>query len=204
MNVFVRAAGRVSAAAVRSGLLINARRAWSTSLDFQPIPDPPLNPLFETAQSALEKSCYLNINWKISEDATVSEAVKRMAAHDIGALAVTEAGSDVVSGIISERDYLNKVAFLKRDPKTTKVSEACTSGRANLVTVTKGNPIDRCMEKMLARDIRHLFVRRKEDDEIVGLLSIKDIVKCVHMKDLASEAKLESIFTTQQIANNPY
>ena len=40
--------------------------------------DPPLNPLFETAQSALEKSCYLNINWKCSEEDTVGDVVKRM------------------------------------------------------------------------------------------------------------------------------
>jgi hypothetical protein len=52
-----------------------------------------LNPLFETAQSALTKSCYLKIDWKVSEDALVSDAVKRMVAHDIGALAVTESGT---------------------------------------------------------------------------------------------------------------
>ena len=80
----------------------------SAALDFQPIPEPPLNPLFETAQSALEKSCYLRINWQIPEDAMVSEAVKRMVAHNIGALAVCDKNG-VVNGILSERDYLNKV-----------------------------------------------------------------------------------------------
>jgi hypothetical protein len=42
------------------------------------LPEPPLNPLFETAQSALDKSCYLKINWKCSEDDFVSDVVKRM------------------------------------------------------------------------------------------------------------------------------
>ena len=39
----------------------------------------------------------------------VSDVVKRMVANDIGALAVTDPGSDVVTGIFSERDYLKKV-----------------------------------------------------------------------------------------------
>jgi CBS-domain-containing membrane protein len=41
----------------------------------------------------------------------VAEAVKRMVAHNIGALAVTEKGTTVVNGIFSERDYLNKVSL---------------------------------------------------------------------------------------------
>ncbi len=66
-------------------------------------------------------------------------------------------------------------------------------GRNNLVTVTKGNPIDACMEKMLARDVRHLFIRRKEDDVIVAMISVKDIVKCAHLKYLAKHSLLEKI-----------
>lgn len=121
-------------------------QARAFSIDFEPIPEPPLNPLFETAQSALEKSCYLKINWKCSEDDLVIDAVKRMVAHDIGALAVTSKGDDAVAGIFSERDYLKKVAFLNKDPTTTKVGEVATMGGfANLVTVTRMNPIDRCM-----------------------------------------------------------
>jgi len=29
------------------------------------------------------------------------------------------------------------------DPKTTRVSQVCTNGLANLITVTRDNPIDR-------------------------------------------------------------
>jgi len=34
--------------------------------------------MFETAQSALDKSCYLKIDWKCSEDDFVIDVVKRM------------------------------------------------------------------------------------------------------------------------------
>ena len=183
---------------------LNSRLLGGTRSLFERVSDPPLNPLFETAQSALEKSCYLKINWKVEASQPVSAAVKRMVAHDIGALAVTETGSDVVTGIISERDYLNKVAFLGLDPEKTTVGEVCTNGASNLVTVTRGNPIDQCMEKMLARDIRHLLVRRKEDNAIVGMISIKDVVKCAHMKSLAKVNQLETVIQTQTLINTPY
>lgn len=135
----------------------------------------------------------------------VLDVVKRMVAHDIGALAVTGEDGDSVQGIFSERDYLKKVAFLNKDPAKTKVGEVATMGGfANMVTVTRVNPIDRCMEKMLARGVRHLLVRRKEDDVIVGMLSVKDIVKCAHMKHLATVDRLETVIQTQNLANSPY
>lgn len=57
---------------------------------------------------------------------------------------------------------------------------------------------------MLARGVRHLLVRRKEDDVIVGMLSVKDIVKCAHMKHLATVDRLENVIQTQTLASTPY
>jgi CBS domain-containing protein len=149
------------------------------------------DPLNETAQSAVEKSCYLKIDFKVSETASVLEAIQRMAGHHIGCLAVTE-GSDPkakVIGVISERDYLCKVALLGKTAKATKVSEIMTHGAANLIVVDEDEPIDECMKKMLARDIRHLLVRNAKGD-IVSMLSIKDLVKVVVAKHQAVVQKL--------------
>lgn len=60
-----------------------------------------------SAKDALEKSCYFKIDFGISEDATVYEAVQRFAAYNIGALAVTNADKRII-GIVSERDYVSK------------------------------------------------------------------------------------------------
>lgn len=78
--------------------------------------------------------------------------------------------------MISERDYLSKVALLGKSSKTTKVSEICTHGRANIIVVDVNESIDDCMRKMLSRDIRHLLVA-DDKGEVVGMLSIKDVVK---------------------------
>ena len=129
-----------------------------------------VDPLDETARSALAKSCYLKIDWKISEDAPVSEAINRMVANTIGALAVSNAKGEVV-GIVSERDYLNKVSFMNKEAKNTKVSEVCTYGAVNLISVTLDNPIDKCMRKMLDRNVRHLLIREKETGQLSPSLS---------------------------------
>lgn len=76
-----------------------------------------------SSQIKLIQSCYLKIDFKIPETATVFEAINRMAENQIGALAVTE-GSDPnnrVIGIFSERDYLCKIAILG-----TLISTGCT------------------------------------------------------------------------------
>ena len=41
--------------AARRPLVVAPGRSFGSALDFQPVPEPPLNPLFETAESALEK-----------------------------------------------------------------------------------------------------------------------------------------------------
>ena len=80
----------------------------------------------------MERSCYLKIDFRIAEDAMVSDAIKRMAAHQVGALAVTsKSDAKKIIGIVSERDYLSKVALLGKQSKTTAVSEICTHGKKN-------------------------------------------------------------------------
>lgn len=150
------------------------------SLGFEPVKYSDYDPLDETARSALAKSCYLNINWKISENSTVREAINRMVAHKIGALGVTKGDSEggEVVGIISERDYLCKIGFLGKTSKDTKVGEIATMGKANMVSVTLDNPIDACMKKLVASNVRHLLIREKTTGVFVGMISVKDIVKC--------------------------
>ena len=60
-----------------------------------------------------------------------------------------------ISGVISERDYVAKIALLGRVSKETTVKEISTKV-SNLITATPQDSVDACMEKMLAKDIRHL------------------------------------------------
>jgi CBS domain-containing protein len=107
---------------------------------------------------------------EIEADATVFDAVKRMVEANVGSLLVKERGR--VVGIVTERDYLRRVALERRDDENTPVREAMTSP---LVVVTPETPIDECMAVMTDRRIRHLPV--VEGGQVVGVVSIGDVVK---------------------------
>lgn len=65
-------------------------------------------------------------------------------------------------------------------------------------SVTQGNPIEKCMEKMLSRDVRHLFIRDKGTSEIIGIISARDIVSCAREKSLAQISHLEKLIETRK------
>eukprot|EP00566_Odontella_aurita_P022992 CAMPEP_0113538284 /NCGR_PEP_ID=MMETSP0015_2-20120614/7281_1 /TAXON_ID=2838 /ORGANISM="Odontella" /LENGTH=133 /DNA_ID=CAMNT_0000437843 /DNA_START=329 /DNA_END=730 /DNA_ORIENTATION=- /assembly_acc=CAM_ASM_000160 len=105
---------------------------------------------------------------------TVYDCVQRFSAFDIGCLVTIDEKGEI-SGVISERDYVNKIALLGRDSKGTLIKEISTKS-ANLVTATPKDSVDVCMSKMLTKDIRHLPLL-DDDGKVVGMLSIKDLVK---------------------------
>lgn len=108
----------------------------------------------------------------IAPDATVIEALRRMADHEIGALLVMQ--GDSVLGVVSERDYARKVALLGRASRDTKVSQIMS---APAVMVSPDDTVDACMRLVTNERIRHLPVL--EQGRVVGVLSIGDLVKAV-------------------------
>lgn len=80
-----------------------------------------------------------------------------------------------MTGVVSERDYVSKIALLGRTSKDTKVKEISTKS-ANLVTAKLSDSVEDCMTKMLTKDVRHLPLVA-DDGSIVGMISIKDLVK---------------------------
>jgi CBS domain-containing protein len=107
---------------------------------------------------------------KIEADASVLEAVKRMVEANIGSLLVTDGGE--IAGIVTERDYLRRVALEGRTDEETPVREIMSSP---LIVVTPETAIDECMALMTDRRIRHVPVAK--GSEVVGIVSIGDIVK---------------------------
>ena len=91
--------------------------------------------------------------YDIGPDNTVYEAIEKMADKDIGALLVME--RDQLKGIITERDYRNKVILKGRRSNTTAVKEIMSS---NLYTVEPTDTVETCMALMTDRKFRHLPV----------------------------------------------
>ena len=107
---------------------------------------------------------------QIEADATVFEAMRRMVEANVGSLLVSDGGRHV--GIVTERDYLRRIALERRDDETTAVREVMSSP---LVVVTPDTSIDECMAVMTDRRIRHVPV--VDEGIVVGIVSIGDVVK---------------------------
>jgi CBS domain-containing protein len=126
--------------------------------------------------------------WTIAPGATVLEALKLLADAGVGALLVMENGK--LAGIISERDYARKVMLLGKSSKDTLVRDIMTS---NVLCVRPNATNEECMALMSAKNIRHLPVL--EDDQVIGMLSMRDLVA-----DIISERE----YTIRQLESYIY
>lgn len=106
----------------------------------------------------------------IAPDATVLEAIRLMAKHNIGALLVMTEGN--VDGIVSERDCIRKVDLEGKSAKDTPISDIMTS---KVITIDSAQPLEECMALMLDKNIRHLPVY--DGAKLLGLLSVRDVLK---------------------------
>jgi CBS domain-containing protein len=109
----------------------------------------------------------------IDEMTTVYDAIALMSEKDIGALVVMCRGQ--LCGIISERDYRNKVILKGRKSKETPVREIMTK---DVKCVTEDFTMQDCMGIMSDKRIRHLPVL-DEKNNLIGIISIGDIVKAI-------------------------
>jgi CBS domain-containing protein len=134
-----------------------------------------------SAMEVFKKSCYHKIDFKINEDSPVQEAINRFTAFNIGCLAVTDNNNKVV-GVCSERDFITKVASLRKNSETVKVKEICTYG-PNTIIAKKSDSLTTCMNKMMFKDIRHLLVIDDKNEEFIGMISIKDLIKEITQKN---------------------
>lgn len=118
----------------------------------------------------------------IEADDTVLSALQLMAEHNIGALPVTENGK--VVGVISERNYARKCVLKGRASVGTMVREIMNSP---VTTVTPKQSVSECLSLITDRHLRHLPV--VVDDQLVGLVSIGDLVKetIAEQKDLIQQ-----------------
>jgi CBS domain-containing protein len=110
--------------------------------------------------------------FSVSPDSAVLDAIRLMAEKRIGAVLVMEGAR--LAGILSERDYARKVVLEGRSSKDTPVRDIMT---AEVIAVRPDDTTDTCMQLVTTRRIRHLPVC--DGDDVVGVVSIGDLVKAV-------------------------
>jgi CBS domain-containing protein len=107
--------------------------------------------------------------YSIDAGRTVLEAARFMMEHGIGALPVLRNGE--LAGIISERDIMNRVVAVGRNPGTTPLAEVMSSGPR---TVDLDESLEECLFTMREFGFRHLPI--VEGKELKGLISLRDLI----------------------------
>jgi CBS domain-containing protein len=113
---------------------------------------------------------------------TVLDALRIMADKNIGSVMVME--ENKYFGLMTERDYSRKIVLKEKSSTDTKVSEIMST---DLPHVKKGDSIEYCMQLMSEKNVRYLPVA--ENGEVIGIISINDVVK-------------ETILSQQETINN--
>ncbi|WP_249779212.1 CBS domain-containing protein [Bradyrhizobium sediminis] len=110
--------------------------------------------------------------WSIHPDATVFDAVAKMAEKDVGSLLVME--GDKLVGIITERHYARNVVLKGKTSPATPVRDIM---ERRVVIARPEQTVEQCMALMSDKRVRHLPVF--EGKKLVGIVSIGDLVKSI-------------------------
>lgn len=105
----------------------------------------------------------------VTPDLAVIEALKLMAEQNIGSVIVMK--DEKFAGIMTERDYSRKVILKGRHSSETKVGEIMTT---DFPYVSMNDTVESCMQLMTSHRLRYLPVI--EDEQLVGIISINDLV----------------------------
>ena len=112
----------------------------------------------------------------IASERTVQEAAQTMAEKRIGSLLVLEAGEMV--GIVTETDLVRKVIAARLPASSTRVGAVMNYP---LIQIDINHTVRDASRLMAEKRIRHLAVT--EENKVVGLLSVRDLVKMVSVRD---------------------
>jgi CBS domain-containing protein len=120
-----------------------------------------------SVKDILEEKGYEVLN--IEPEATVYEALKKMAGRNVGALIIMK--DKDIFGIFTERDYARKVILKGKSSKDSKVGELLSE---RIYYVKPTSTTTECMQLMTDHRVRHLPVMN--NGELIGIVSIGDIV----------------------------
>ncbi|MGY3437109.1 MULTISPECIES: CBS domain-containing protein [unclassified Marinovum] len=117
----------------------------------------------------------------VTSGTLVSEATAILAEKRIGTVIISDDGGKTASGILSERDIVRELAKIGPSCLDEKVADHMTS---NLQTTTRDEQADSVLARMTEGRFRHMPVI--EDGELVGLITLGDVVKA-RLSELAME-----------------
>ena len=124
----------------------------------------------------------------ISPDATVFDAIQKMADKNVGALLVMD--GDKLIGIVSETVTIPARLQLRVSrTKQTSVREIITG---NVIQVSPSHTVEDCMRLMTEHRVRHLPVVYEE--QVLGVISIGDLVNWTIYRAEHNDCSIEHLY----------
>lgn len=117
----------------------------------------------------------------VDMDAGVPEVARIMMEKNIGALLIEDDGK--LCGIVTERDIVKILGRTGCDMDGIRVADIMVKSE-NLLVAEADDQNDYVMAVMIQKNFRHIPI--VDDGEIVGLISIRDVVRA-HVKKLQAQ-----------------
>ncbi len=130
-------------------------------------------------------------------DMSLRAALREMLGHKVSSLFLPPAEGEEDWGIITERDILR--AIDSHGPGALEHPLARHVSRP-LVAVAENEFVYRAIARMTQLGLRHLAVRRRTDDAIIGAISQRDLLRYRAMEALALNARIERARTPRELA----
>jgi CBS domain-containing protein len=121
----------------------------------------------------------------VTPETKVIDALKIMADRNIGSIMVIE--GQTYRGLLTERDYARKVILKGKASSDTLVKDIMSN---DLPHISRDTSIDNCMQLMSDNNLRYLPVFELEN--VVGIISINDVIKAVIANHQDTIAQLEN------------
>ena len=113
---------------------------------------------------------------KIDREENLSTVATIMTDKRIGSLLVIQGG--VIVGIVTERDLVQKVIGLAKEPAEVSVGNVMSSP---IIDIDINRTVHDASDLMAEKGIRHLPVT--ENHVIVGILSVRDLIRMISVRD---------------------
>jgi CBS domain-containing protein len=121
----------------------------------------------------------------VKPETRVIEALQLMADRNIGSVMVLS--NDKYIGLLTERDYARKVVLMGKSSAELIVKDIMSD---DLPHVAKDTSVEDCMKLMSEKNVRYLPVF--ENENIIGIISINDVIKAVIADQADTIAQLEN------------
>ncbi len=108
--------------------------------------------------------------YSTTNEDTVSGAAKLMRKNNVSSLLITE--KDKYSGILTEKDIINKVVAEGLNPEDVKVGEIMSTP---LITISHKESIEKAAKLMIRKEIRRLALM--DGETVVGIITETDFTK---------------------------